>query len=171
MKLVALLFTAVCVAAAPAASDVLAVKCQSTKGDFTIAVNTKWAPVGAQRFLALVEDGFFTDHALYRAVDNFLIQFGVAADPKQQRKWLDKGNIGDDPDLKLAFKFGMLSYAGSGPRSRDTSVFLAISHNPGQLAAFGTQLWERPIGFVSQGLDVLSNFYTGYGDMKEIGGE
>ena len=76
-----------CAALAAPTSDLVAVDCTTTKGPLKITINTAWAPVGAQRFLDLVDDHFFDNHPLYRAVDNFLVQFGMAADPQLTQKW------------------------------------------------------------------------------------
>jgi cyclophilin family peptidyl-prolyl cis-trans isomerase len=159
-----------CAALPAPTADLVAVVCTTTKGPLKITINQAWAPVGAQRFLDLLDDNFFDEHPLYRAVDNFLVQFGMAADPQLTQKWTQE-TITDDPDPQLQFRPGVLCFAGSGPNSRDTSLFLATSTNPGQLAAFGENLWERPLGYVTEGLDVLLNFYTGYGDMAEQGGQ
>ncbi len=37
------------------------VQCETTKGSFTIEIFPDWAPLGAERFLALVQDEFFTN--------------------------------------------------------------------------------------------------------------
>ena len=81
------------------------------------------------------------------------------------RKWEKKGSIKDDPDRKVPFFFGTLSFAGSGENTRDTSIFIATSSEPHQLAGFGTQLWERAVGIVTEGKTTINNLYTGYGDM------
>jgi len=145
-------------------------KSGKSKGDIRITINPEWSPAGVDRFKAMVEDKFFTDHPLYRAVPNFLVQFGASGKASMNQKWSLRGNIDDDPDKQLAFKPGVLSFAGGGPKTRGTAVFLALSKSPHQLKAFGTQLWETPLGYVTQGLDVLNKIYTGYGDMKEQGG-
>jgi glutathione peroxidase len=48
------------------ANEVVVVNCETTKGPLKIVVNPSWAPLGARRFLELVDDGFFNDHPLYR---------------------------------------------------------------------------------------------------------
>ena len=45
-----------------------AVLCNTTQGPLRIAVRRDWAPAGAERFISLVDAGFFTDHPLYRSV-------------------------------------------------------------------------------------------------------
>lgn len=62
-----------------------------------------WAPLGAKRFVDLVEDGFFTDVAMYRCVKNFLVQFGISSDPEKKQYWREKGSIPDDPSLGMEF--------------------------------------------------------------------
>ena len=42
------------------------VTCETTKGTIGIEVREEWAPLGAQRFLELVDDNFFTDIAFFR---------------------------------------------------------------------------------------------------------
>jgi hypothetical protein len=43
-----------------------AVECSTTKGKLRFAIRRDWAPHGAARFIELVDEGFFTDHPLYR---------------------------------------------------------------------------------------------------------
>ena len=53
-----------------------------------------------------------------------LVQFGIAADPAQQLKW--NVPIKDDRAIgSLRFKRGTLSFAGMGPNTRTTNLFLA----------------------------------------------
>lgn len=57
--------------------------------------------------------------------------------------------------------------AGGGPNSRTSQLFISLRKDGG---AFGTQLWETPVGKVVVGLeDVVQNFYGGYGDMPPWG--
>ena len=94
----------------------IVVSCETTKGPIKIEVHRDWAPIGAERFLALVEDNFYTDIALYRCVDGFLTQFGISQDHEKSH-WHRK-NIPDDPNLNLGVKKNYLSYAGGGPNTR-----------------------------------------------------
>jgi glutathione peroxidase len=110
-------------------AGITVVNCETTKGPLKIVVNSAWSPIGAKRFLDMVDDGFFNDHPLYRAVDNFLIQFGISGKPAQQTQWMAKGTLKDDENQRIKFKYGFMSYAGGGPNTRDTSVFFGTSTN------------------------------------------
>eukprot|EP01125_Pyxidicula_operculata_P023090 TRINITY_DN97_c3_g1_i10.p1 TRINITY_DN97_c3_g1~~TRINITY_DN97_c3_g1_i10.p1 ORF type:complete len:343 (+),score=86.60 TRINITY_DN97_c3_g1_i10:2916-3944(+) len=129
-----------------------------------IEVHHEWSPLGAQRYLQLVKGGFFTNSPLFRVVKNFLVQFGIAQDPATHSKWVSKGPIHDDPKIDLPFKKGFLSFAGSGPNSRTTELFIAYNKNN-----FGTELWETPLGVVVSGMEVLDKIYDGYGDVPPFG--
>jgi hypothetical protein len=56
---------------------------------------------------------------------------------------------------------------GSGPNSRTSQLFISLRKDGG---AFGTQLWETPVGKVVNGFDtVVQHFYSDYGDMPPWG--
>jgi len=69
-------------------------------------VNHAWSPLGAERFVELVEDDYFTDVAMFRCVKNFLVQFGIPPDAVSPKKryWRERGGIKDDPSPGLPFK-------------------------------------------------------------------
>jgi cyclophilin family peptidyl-prolyl cis-trans isomerase len=115
------LLASVCFSAAYSASDgnKMFVKCGSTEGDFKIELRPDWAPKGVERFVALVEDGFFDGSAVFRSIENFVAQFGIATDPDLTEKWRDAGEIRDDkrkPEMKggppRTFPRGGVSFAG-----------------------------------------------------------
>ena len=94
----------------------------STAGSFTIALNaTLSGPLGVERFLRLVDEGFFDDQLLYRVAPGRLVQWGVAADPSVQQRW-SRATFADEPN-RLPFRRGTLSFAGNlGGDSRTTHV-------------------------------------------------
>merc|ERR1712224_988813 len=95
-------------------------------GSFTVRVQPEWAPLGAQRFLDLVSDGNFEKGAIYRVVEGFMAQFGIAADPEKYRKWSEM--IKDDP-VKQSNTRGKLSFAMRGPDTRSCQVFINYGNN------------------------------------------
>jgi hypothetical protein len=50
------------------------VHCKTTKGDIKLDIYRDWSPLGADRFIDLVEDGFFQDISFFRCVKGFLTQ-------------------------------------------------------------------------------------------------
>eukprot|EP00416_Gambierdiscus_australes_P044188 CAMPEP_0171104522 /NCGR_PEP_ID=MMETSP0766_2-20121228/60814_1 /TAXON_ID=439317 /ORGANISM="Gambierdiscus australes, Strain CAWD 149" /LENGTH=210 /DNA_ID=CAMNT_0011565165 /DNA_START=21 /DNA_END=653 /DNA_ORIENTATION=+ len=147
-----------------AAGTPVLVTCDTTQGPLDIEVNRQWSPKGADHFLELVQAGWFTDVALFRAVPNFLVQFGINTDQALKQQW--GAAIGDDPSAGVPFERGTISYAGSGPNSRTNQLFISYGKNPG----LGKSPWETPIGRVTeQSMDVLAQIYTGYGDMPPWG--
>jgi hypothetical protein len=74
------------------------VKCKTTHGDLIIDVREAWAPLGAARFLEMVDADFFTDLPIFRVCPKYLCQFGVKyADPKVEPRIYD--GLKDDKNL------------------------------------------------------------------------
>jgi hypothetical protein len=66
------------------------------QGQFLVEVQQKYAPLGAWRFFNLVRAGFYTDVKAFRAVDQFMVQFGISGDPAVSRLYVN-ASILDDP--------------------------------------------------------------------------
>lgn len=96
------------------------------KGAFDVVVVPSWAPLGAARFLALVDDSFFDGAAMFRAVERFLVQFGISADRDLNVKWTNQ-RMTDDPKLGVRIGRGTLAFAGGGKDSRAMQMFIALS--------------------------------------------
>jgi len=136
-------------------------------------VKPYWSPRGASRFLALVRQGYYDGVALSRVVPEFLVQFGIARDVDLRSEWSDSTFHDDVPTEYLKFEPGYVSFAGNGPDSRTTEIFIVM---PGtgqeQLDYLGENSWETPFAVV-QGSDsddgVLTRIYSGYGDMPPEG--
>jgi len=144
---------------------------QQSSDVLNIIVKPYWSPRGASRFLELVRLGYYDGVALNRVVPGFLCQFGIAKDPIVRVNWGER-TIFDDFPLDIPFQPGYLSYAGSGPDSRTTEVFIAM---PGvdqeQLDYFGENSWETPFGMLDGNVEesALAKIYSGYGDMPPWG--
>jgi peptidyl-prolyl cis-trans isomerase A (cyclophilin A) len=130
----------------------------TSKGEFVLTVNRQWAPIGADRFYTLVKSGFYDGARFFRVLPGFVVQFGIAADPAVTAKWRDT-NLKDDP-VTQTNRRGTITYAAeSTPNTRSTQVFINLVDNA-RLDASGF----APFGEVTQGLDVVSELYSGYGE-------
>jgi peptidyl-prolyl cis-trans isomerase A (cyclophilin A) len=154
-------------AAAPAKSekapDVYNVNLDTSKGAVVIEVHRDWAPIGADHFYNLVKTGFFDNARFFRVVRNFVVQFGIAADPKVNQLWAN-AELPDDP-VKEHNTRGTVTYATRGPNTRSTQLFINLKDNSRSLDGQGF----APFGKVTTGMDVVDNFYNSYGDMPPMG--
>lgn len=142
---------------------VCSVELRTTKGMINLRVVPSWAPKGAQRFLQLVTDKYYTDLPVYRAVPDFLVQFGVSGD---DRNWKYEA-IEDDDSRGVPFLEGMVCLAASSQNSRMATLCIFLTDFP----QLGKKSWETPFARVSEeSLPVLRSIYTGYGDMPQCGG-
>jgi len=140
------------------APDTFKVKFETTKGDVVLLITRDWSPAGADRFYNLVNIGFFEDVAFFRAVDKFMVQFGVSGYPEVAAVWRQE-NIKDEP-VKQSNTRGRLTYAKSNePNSRTTQMFITLNNN-----AFLDNQGFSPFGEVIEGMDVIDSLYMGYGD-------
>jgi peptidyl-prolyl cis-trans isomerase A (cyclophilin A) len=140
----------------PPRDDVITlVCCQTTAGPWNIAVHNSWAPLGANRFLEMVQGGYFSAQVPFmRCLRDFICQFGLSAIPDRTKKYLK--TIPDDPmwlptgpshreneQQVKRFAKGYLAYAGGGNNTRDNQFIVALKSN-GPLA--GGSPWEVPWG-------------------------
>ena len=75
------------------------VRCATTKGDILIEMTPHRGPMGAQRFMDLIDAGFFTDIPLFRVVKGFLVQYGIPGRMEAKEQWQHwvSTHIEDDP--------------------------------------------------------------------------
>jgi peptidyl-prolyl cis-trans isomerase A (cyclophilin A) len=142
--------------------DVFDVEFVTTKGNFTVRVNRAWAPLGADRFYNLVKHHFFDEAAFFRVVPNFIIQFGLSADPAVNRVWR-AASIKDDP-VTQSNKPGTITFATAGPHTRTTQLFINFGNNN-----FLDGQGFSPFGQVTQGMDVVKRLHSGYGERPDQG--
>lgn len=144
------------------APDTFKVKFECTNGEFTIECYKDWAPLGVERFYDLVRDGYFDDTGFFRVVPNFVVQFGLAADPQETAKWRTK-TIKDDP-VKETNAPGTITFATSGPNTRTTQLFINLGNNA-RLDGMGFS----PFGKVVEGMDVVQKINSEYGERPQQG--
>ncbi len=132
------------------------VRFDTTKGPFVIQVERKWAPIGADRFYNLVKLGYYNDTAFFRAIDGFMVQFGIHGYPRLNEVWRD-ARLLDDPNVQSNL-IGTITFAHAGPNTRTTQLFINTADNTYLDRQFA------PFGRVISGMDVVKSLYTGYGE-------
>ena len=134
------------------------VKFDTSVGEFVVRVTRAWAPNGADRFYNLVKNGFYDEARFFRAVPNFMVQFGLNADPAVSKVWQ---NARIPPDkVTQSNKKGFITFAmGATPDTRTTQVFINFRANT-NLDGMGF----APFGEVVSGVEVVDKIYTGYGE-------
>ena len=154
-----------------AGNNEISVQCTVTANKKLEVLNLRiipwWAPLGASHFIYLVRRGYYDGAALNRNVPGFLTQFGISSDYETRTQFRSL-HIDDDAPLHepIKFKPGMISYAGSGPNSRTTEIFIvAPGTTQGQLDHFGTNPWETPFGVIDSVEETAVSRWFAYGDM------
>jgi len=130
----------------------------TSAGPFVITVHRDWAPAGADRFYNLVKNGFFTNVRFFRAIPNFMVQFGIHGDPAIAAQWRN-ARLPVDKVVKSNTR-GMITYAmGGSPDTRTTQMFINFKNNA-NLDAMGF----APFGEVTTGMENVDKIYQGYGE-------
>ncbi|MCB9718647.1 MAG: peptidylprolyl isomerase [Myxococcales bacterium] len=146
------------------APAVYKVKLETTKGDVLLELHRDWAPNGADRFYNMVKIGYLDDVAFFRAIDGFMVQFGMHGDPKVSEAWKD-ATIEDDP-VKESNARGNITFAMRGPNTRTTQLFINTVDNngKGERPVNLDKMSFAPFGKVLEGMEVIDALYTGYGE-------
>jgi len=144
------------------APDVFKVKFECTNGNFVVECTKDWAPIGVQRFYDLVKSGYYDNSAFFRVVPGFVVQFGLAADPKATAEWKNK-RLKDDP-VKESNVPGTLTFATAGPNTRTTQLFINTGNNTRL-----DQMGFAPFGKVVEGMEVVKSVNAEYGERPNQG--
>lgn len=135
----------------------------TSAGDFVIEFHRAWAPIGVDRAYHLIKADYYKGIAFFRTVPNFMVQFGIHANPSVSKAW-ENFTIKDDPVTK-SNTVGMVTFAKRNiPDTRLTHLFINYRDNS-MLDAQGF----APIGEVVEGMAVVERLYGGYGDGPPMG--
>ncbi len=160
--LCAVVVTASDVQAAEKGPDTYKARFETSKGNFTVEVTRKWAPLGADRFYELVQKDFYKECRFFRVVPGFMVQWGINGDPKVQASWREK-KIDDDP-LVASNGRGFITYAMAGPNTRTSQLFINFKDN-----SFLDNKGFPPFGRVIEGMDVVDSINAEYGEQPSQG--
>lgn len=139
------------------APDSFVVRFETSKGDVDLMVHRDWAPRGADRIYGLVRLGYYDGVRFFRAVPNFVVQFGLAADPAATAAVRER-RIADD-SVRRSNVRGTISFAAGGPNTRTTQLFINLKDNQ-RLDRLGFAV----VAQVVAGMEVVDALYTGYGE-------
>ena len=103
------------------------VRFDASVGTIDIEVVRKWAPRGADRFIALVRHGFYDDARFFRVNPGRWTQFGVNGDPAIAKAWRNR-TFPDDPIVQSNTR-GTVAFAFAVPNGRTTQVFFNTGDN------------------------------------------
>jgi peptidyl-prolyl cis-trans isomerase A (cyclophilin A) len=130
------------------------VRFETTKGDFVVAVDRAWAPIGTDRFYNLVKLGFYDDVAFFRVIEGFMAQFGMHGDARVMGRWRN-AQIKDDPVVESNTR-GRITFAKTGaPNSRTTQLFINYGDNSSL-----DRMGFAPFGEVVEGMDVVDAIFV-----------
>jgi peptidyl-prolyl cis-trans isomerase A (cyclophilin A) len=139
------------------------VKFTTTKGDIVLTVHRAWAPNGADRFYSLVKMGYYDDTRFFRAVEGFMVQFGISGKPEVNKLWQGRG-IPDDP-VSHPNSRGTVTFAQTNmPGSRTTQIFVNLVDNSRL-----DPMHFSPFAEVTSGMEVVDALYKGYGEGAPMG--
>lgn len=129
----------------------------TTKGDVTLEVTRELAPLGADRFYHLVKSGFYDGQRISRVRPKTFAQWGLHWDTGVIAAWKNS-YIQDDPPRTKNSR-GTIAFAFKDPNTRATQVYINLVDN----ALQDTQGFA-PFGKVTRGMDIVDNWYDGYGE-------
>lgn len=135
------------------------VRFETSTGPFVVEVHPDWAPRGATQFRELVDKNFFEGCRFFRVVPNFIVQFGINADPVIHSEWSQP--IADD-EVKQSNKKGTVTFATSGKDTRTTQLFINLNDNP----SLDSQGFS-PFGEVVEGMENVEKINAEYGEKPQ----
>ncbi len=148
------------------APDSFVVAFETSAGRFDVIARRALAPIGVDRFYALVRDGFFDGARFFRVVPGFVVQFGIPADSAVAAAW--RGRRIPDDSVRASNVRGTIAFARGGPETRTTQLFINLADNP-KLDTLAT-IGFPPIGEVlGNGMLVVDSLYGGYGEAAPRG--
>lgn len=97
-------------------------------GDIEFTLRPKWDKLACDRFLQLVNSGFYNGAPWFRIVPNFVIQCGISSNKDLHSEWGEK-TFKDSP-VKKGNSAWTVAFGKSGqPNSRTSHVYINLKDN------------------------------------------
>ncbi|MCC6794601.1 MAG: peptidylprolyl isomerase [Candidatus Hydrogenedentes bacterium] len=145
------------------APETFKVRFECSMGNFTIECIRSWAPIGVDRFYALARNGFFNDSKFFRVIPDYIVQFGLPAEPEKYADWVNS-RIPDDAN-QVSNTEGTIVFAQpvNVINARSTQIYINLRDNSSTLDAMSF----KPFGRVIEGMDVVRKISSVYGEFPD----
>jgi cyclophilin family peptidyl-prolyl cis-trans isomerase len=130
---------------------------ENASGTVVIETRPSWAPIGVAHLHELMEANFYTQCRFFRVIPNFMVQFGIAADPQVQKEW--RQNVLQDDPVKQTNARGTVSFATSGKNTRTTQLFINTKASGN---AYLDKEGFAPVAVVGEGMEIIDTIYAEY---------
>ena len=126
-----------------------------------------WSPMGAKRILELVTMGWYDGAVFFRALRNFVVQWGMkpASDEAAWKHQHDPARVQTvmerlkDEPVKTSNTRGTLTFAMGGKNTRTHQLFINLKDNH-----YLDREGFSPVGEVVEGMDLVAQIDTTYKD-------
>lgn len=139
------------------APDRFRVRVETSRGPFTLELERELAPIGVDHFYNLVRAGYYDDSRFSRTVAGWIVQFGIAGDPRVSAIWTNRPIL--DDSVRGHNDRGTFTFAMRRPNDRTTQISISRRDNRVQDAQ-----GFSPLGRVVEGMEVVDSLYSGYGE-------
>ncbi|MFZ1235222.1 MAG: peptidylprolyl isomerase [Thiofilum sp.] len=129
---------------------------ETSKGNITIELDAKSAPISTENFLGYVRDGFYDGLVFHRVIPNFMIQGGGMNEAMQEKS--TKAPIRNEANNGLKNMRGTLAMARTNvPHSASSQFFINTKDNDFlNFRSETPQGWGYAVfGKVTAGMDVV----------------
>lgn len=130
-------------------------------GNVVIQTRPDWSPIGVEHFHTLMDSKYYDEARFFRVVKDFIVQFGIAADPAKKNKVV----IQDDPVTHTNAR-GTVTFATSGKNTRTTQLFINTRRDGNK---YLDSQGFSPIAEVINGMEFVDEIYDGYGEKPNQG--
>jgi peptidyl-prolyl cis-trans isomerase B (cyclophilin B) len=124
----------------------------TNRGDITLELDPKLAPVTVNNFVVNARNGFYTGLTFHRVVPEFVIQGG---DPEGTGRGGPGYRFADEP-VKGEYTVGAVAMANAGPDTNGSQFFICIDDCRRKLSPS-----YNLFGYVADGLDVAQSVQVG----------
>ncbi|MCC6152808.1 MAG: peptidylprolyl isomerase [Candidatus Hydrogenedentes bacterium] len=150
-------------AVAEIAPDKFTVRFECSMGSFAVECIRSWAPIGVDRFYALVKSGFFNDSKFYRVLPDYIVQFGLPAVPSQHASWVNSRIADDNSHSSNTESTVAFAQPLNMINARSTQIYINLNDN----SQIIDPLSMKPFGRVIEGMETVKKINAVYGEFPD----